>query len=298
MVRRGLDDPGVGHEPFRGGIGSDKLAASLRSMPIADRIALFGRLVAAANASTSGGSANSGEIGFAAKAGLQADVGKAAFESKAKTGDILGPITTSAGPQLFLIEARYCGPLDERSQAALQQVRADPAPDPLTYTTRFSPADATLATDAGWRADAEFASSEDVRRALFDTPMGALSDPFDLDGKLACAIVTDRHPGLPNPRTTGRLRLDGLDAWLAGELAKATVTRADHPLPELEPSASPSRSPTPVLPSAPALGTMPLPTIPGMPAPTPVKTDELGLPGSSRLGLMATKWTRLVGDQG
>jgi hypothetical protein len=74
-------------------------------MPVADRTALFGRLVAAANASSSGGSANSGEIGFAKKDGLLPEAGKAAFDSKAKTGDILGPITTSAGPQLFLIES-------------------------------------------------------------------------------------------------------------------------------------------------------------------------------------------------
>jgi hypothetical protein len=258
-------------------LSGDKLAATLRASSATDRTALFGKLVSAANAS-SGGSGTSGEIGFATKDGLVPDVAKAAFDSKVKAGDILGPISTSAGPQLFLVEARYSGPLDERSQAALQQVRADPAPDPLAYTTRFSPSDVALARDAGWRADAEFATNEDVRRALFDTPLGALSDPFDLDGKLACAFVTERKTGLPDARTTARLRLDGFDAWLSSALATATVTRADHPLPELEPSVSPSSTPTLGLPTGPVLATPVMPTIPGVPAPTPVKTDELGLP--------------------
>jgi hypothetical protein len=262
-------------------LSGDKLAATLRSMPVADRTALFGKLVVAANAAAnaaSPGSGTSGEVGFATKDGLVPDVSKAAFDDKTQTGDVLGPISLTAGLQLFLVEARYSGPLDERSQAALQQVRADPAPDPAAYTTRFSPADLALATDAGWRADAEFGSKEDVRRALFDTPIGALSDPFALDGKLACAIVSERKTGLPDARTTARLTLDGYAAWFASERAAATVSRSDHPLPELEPSASPSPSPTLSLPSGPALETPALPTAPEPPAPTPVKTDQFGLP--------------------
>lgn len=55
---------------------------------------------AAPGSNTSGAS---GEIGFATKDGLVPDVGKAAFDAKVRSGDILGPITTSAGPQLFLL---------------------------------------------------------------------------------------------------------------------------------------------------------------------------------------------------
>jgi hypothetical protein len=256
-------------------LNGDKLAATLRSMPVADRTAFFARLVAAANAAA-GGSGTSGEVGFATKDGLVPDVSKAAFDDKVKTGDILGPITTSGGPQLFLVEARYSGPLDDRAQAALQQVRADPAPDPAAYTTRFSPADLALASDAGWRADAEFGSKEDVRRALLDTPIGALSDPFALDGKLACAIVTERKSGIPDARTTARLTLDGCAAWFSSERAAAAITRSDHPLPELEPSASPSPSPTLSLPSGPVPETPALPTIPGVPAPTPSRRTSSG----------------------
>jgi hypothetical protein len=258
---------------------ADALATRLRAMAPPDRIALWKSLVSAANAASGSDPAKtSGEIGFATKDGLQADIGKAAFEDKVKTADVLGPIVTSTGPQLFLVEARYAGALDERAQAALREIRADASPDPLAYTTRFSPADIPLARDAGWRADAEFGSTEPVRSALFDAPIGALSDPFVLDGKLALAIVDDRHLGIPAPRTVARLTLDGYAAWYASERTNATITRSDNPLPELAPSASPSPTAAGTLPSMPAIATPNLPSIPVAPAATPVKSDAMGLP--------------------
>jgi hypothetical protein len=257
-------------------VHADPLAKTLRALAVPDRSKLFANLVSAANgAPRSDSSKASGEIGFATKDGLIPDLGKAAFDAKVRTGDILGPITTTAGPQLFLVEARFSGSLDDRAQAALREVRLAASPDPLTYTTRFSPADAALARDAGWRADAEFGSDEDVRHALFDTPLRTLSDPFVLDGKLACAVVDSRSSGIPSARTAARLSLDGFDAWYHSERIAATITRSDDPLPEL---ASPSPAPTRALPTMPGLATPNLPTIPGQPAATPVKTDEFGLP--------------------
>ena len=274
----GLEASAIVGAPAGLNLAADPLAASLRAMTAADRTRLFGALVRAANAAGGSGTADSsGEIGFATKDGMIPAVGNAAFDPKVKSGDILGPITTTAGPELYLVEARFGGALDERSQAALQQVRADPSPDPLAYTTRFSPVDVALARDAGWRADAEFAPSEDVRSALFNTPLGTLSDPFVLDGKLACAIVDSRTTGVPSARTAARLALDGFDAWYSGQRSAATITRSDNPLPELE-SPSPSPSPTLALPTIPGLATPALPTIPGLPGATPIKTDSLGLP--------------------
>jgi hypothetical protein len=257
-------------------LGAAPLAKTLRAMSVPDRTKLFGALVTAANAAPgSDTSETSGEIGFATRDGLVSELGKAAFDAQVRTGDILGPITTSAGPQLFVVEARFGGALDDRAQAALREVRLDPSPDLVAYTTRFSPADVALARDGGWRADAEFGSDEDVRSALFDTPLGSLSDPFVLDGKLACAIVDSRSSGVPSARTTARLSLDGFDAWYHDERLAATITRSVDPLPEL---ASPSPSASVALPTMPGLSTPALPSIPGLPAATPVKTDALGLP--------------------
>jgi hypothetical protein len=237
--------------------------------------------VAAANkASASDATTASGEIGFYTKDSLSADIGNAAFADTVHTGALIGPISTSAGPQLFLVESRYSGTLDQRAQVALQQVRSDSAPNLATYTAQFSPADVALATDAGWRAEPEFGSTESVRAALFDTAIGVLSDPFVLDGKLAVAVVTERRTAVPDARSLARLTLDGYDAWFAVEYAKAKITESDHPLPELEPSLSPSPvvSAPPVLPSAPALETPNVPVMPGQPAATSVPTDAFGLP--------------------
>jgi hypothetical protein len=150
----------------------------------------------------------------------------------------------------------------------------------MTYTQLYSPADAPLASDAGWRAQPEFGPEEAVAKALFDTPTGILSDPFVLDGKLGMAIVIERRTAAPDERLMARLRLDGYYAWFGSEYSKAKIDRSDHPLPELEPSASPSPTSTPgvVVPSAPELETPNLPVVPGQPEATPVPTDAMGLP--------------------
>jgi hypothetical protein len=49
----------------------------------------------------------SGEIGFYAKDGLTPDLGSAAFKSAVRSGDVIGPTSTSVGPELYLVEARY-----------------------------------------------------------------------------------------------------------------------------------------------------------------------------------------------
>ena len=284
----GVSAASIAGAPANLDLGANGLAGTLKTMAATDRAALFGSLVAAANRAGNGStnaSAISGDLGFYTKDGLSPDVGKAAFDAAVRAGDVIGPITTSAGPELFLIAARYSGNLDDRAKAALGTVRADPSPDPVAYTKKYSPTDAALALDAGWRASAEFVTTEPVHGALFDTPIGTLSDPFVLDGKLALAIVTERKTGPPDAATLDRLSLDGYDVWFASELARATVTRSDHPLPELEPSASPTASPgasptasAAALPSLPELDTPNLPVIPGQPVATPVRTDAMGLP--------------------
>ncbi len=278
---KGVSQTSMASAPSGLDLTADGLAKALKSMTPTDRTALFRGLVASANRLPAPDTTNtSGELGFYTKDGLVPDLGAAAFDPMTHTGDVIGPISTSAGPELFLVESRYAGTLDERSQVALRQVRNDTAPNLLAYTKQYSPADAALAADAGWRAEPEFGSSEAVRAALFETPISTLSDPFVLDGKLALALVTERRTAVPDARTLDRLTLDGYVAWFASEYAKAAITRSDSPLPELMPSASPSPSTSaaPALPSAPALDTPNLPIIPGQPAATPVRTDQFGLP--------------------
>jgi hypothetical protein len=276
---KGIDPTSVAGAPANLDLNADSLAKTLKAMTANDRSKLFRSLVVAANGkSAQSGSGTSGELGFYTKEGLISDVSKSAFAESTQSGDVLGPIATSGGSQLFLVEARYDGALDDRSKIALGQIRTDPAPDFASYTKQYSPADVALAADAGWRAEPEFGATEAVRAALFATPIGAVSDPFVLDGKLAVAMVTERKSAVPDARTLARLTLDGYDAWFGSEYAKAKITLSDHPLPELEPSASPSPTAAPAVPSAPVLDTPNVPAIPGVPTAAPVKTDAMGLP--------------------
>jgi hypothetical protein len=275
----GADASTIAGAPAGLDLAADSLAKTLKSMTSTNRTALFRALVTAANRPPAPDATNtSGELGFYTKDGLVPDVGKAAFADSTHSGDVIGPISTAAGPELFLVESRYAGALDARAKVALGQIRNDPAADPVTYAKLYSPADVALATDAGWRAEPEFGPTEPVRAALFDTPIGNLSDPFVLDGKLALAIVSERQTAVLDSRTLDRLTLDGYDVWFAAEYAKAKITRSDHPLPELEPSASPSATAVPALPSAPTLETPNLPPIPGQRGATPVPTDAARLP--------------------
>jgi hypothetical protein len=272
-----IDPASIAGAPAGLDLHPDALAKTLRGLAPAERSSLWRALVAAANRTASSSGQQSGEIGFATKDGLAPDVGKAAFDEKVRSGDVLGPITTSAGPELFLVESRYSGALDDRSKIAIAQVRSDAAANPTTYTSQFSPADGALAVDAGWRAEAEFSAADPAHSAIFDTPIGILSDPMVLDGKLALALVDQRLTVAPDERMLDRLHFDGFDAWFATELAKATITRSDNPLPELMPSPTPTPTASP-LPSMPGIETPNLPSIPGLPVPTPVKTDAFGLP--------------------
>jgi hypothetical protein len=249
-------------------------------MPPADRVFLFGKLVASANRPPAPDpTSTSGELGFFAKGSLTTELNTAAFADSTRSGDIIGPIAGPGGPMLYLVESRYAGYLDQRSQIALRQIGSNPSADPVTYTTEFSPADVPLATDASWRADAEFGSAEPVRAALFDTAIGCLSDPFVLDGKLALADVTERRTVVPDDLMLDRLALDGYDAWFSSESAKATITRSADPLPELR-TPTPSGAPTAsiALPTSAPLYTGGAPGMPGQPIATPVETDAFGLP--------------------
>jgi hypothetical protein len=261
---KGVDQTSIPGAPAGLDLGADSLAKSLKAMGSTERAALFRSLVAAANAASPArdSTTSSGEIGFYTKDALTPDVGKATFAGSIRSGDVIGPVTTSAGHELFLVEARYTGTLDDRSKIALGQIRSDPAPDPVAYAKQYSPADVALATDADWRAEPEFGPDEPVRAALFDTAIGALSDPFVLDGKLAVAIVSERHTAVPDARSLARLTLDGYAAWFAAELSKAKITESANPLPEPEPSASPPISVAPIPTSGPVLQTPVLPSLP------------------------------------
>jgi hypothetical protein len=237
----GITSSSIAGAPAGLDLGADSLARSLKSMAATDRPALFRALVAAAKAATAPKTTNvSGEIGFFGEGEIAPEVGAAAFADSTHVDDVIGPVSTAAGPELYLVEARYSGTLDARSKVALSSVRDDPSPDLSAYAKLYSPTDVALASDSGWIAEPELSPDDSARSAIFDTAVGVLSDPFVLDGNLALAIVTERKTAVPDARTLDRLILAGYTVWFDAEYAKATITESDNPLPELAPSASAS----------------------------------------------------------
>ena len=113
---RGVNPASINGAPQGLDLTPAALAKSLASMSVADRERLFSGLAAAANIVSSTAANRSGEIGFYTKDSVVPDLGKAAFATGVKAGDVLGPIATGSGPELFLLEARYPGALDDRAK--------------------------------------------------------------------------------------------------------------------------------------------------------------------------------------
>ena len=240
--------------PDGAGTPGSRLATRLRALDPVQRRAEFGRLVA--SASTAGG--RSGELGFFVKEQLAPGLAETAFAADVVTGTLLGPSPTDTGEELFLVEARYDGPLDDRSIGALVGLRAGSS-TPMEVVRSTAPGESARALGGPWRAAGEVPSGSGAARALLETPIGELSDPFVLGDRLVVARVLERRTATPDEAAVARLSVVGLDAWLEGRRRSVQIVHAAGPSPA--PSAGPVGSGlftplpqgTPVLPVTPAI---------------------------------------------
>ncbi len=239
-----------------------RLAGELRAMAPGPRIARFAELVAAANATPRDDPlSESGEIGYFTRDQLLPVLADLAFAPDGVPGDILGPVETLAGPELFVLRARFDGLLDERSNAALVEART--TTDLLAFARRVSPVgEARRADGSLWRASAEMVADPALMRAYAETPIGARSEPVVIDGQIVVVVPLERLAGRLERPELDRLAVGGFEAWLAAMIREADIVRDAEPLPGVgaatpSPSASASPSeglPTPILPSLPPPG--------------------------------------------
>lgn len=225
-----------------------------------------GRATAFAQAASSAAGGSSGEMGYLDQPELAPAVWSAATAAGVADGAIVGPAIVNGVTYLYLVEARYGGALDDRSAAALAEARTS-TDSPAKLTARFDPPAAPLAADSGWLARSEWPASDPTAMALFDTPVGQRSDPVDLAGDLVLFVPAAHRIGVPDPDAVARIQVEGFARWLAAQIAAATIVLDPDPLPELEPS------PTPTVPTlaTPALPTPVVPpTLPGLPGPPTV----------------------------
>jgi hypothetical protein len=239
--------------PAGAGTAAERLASQLRAIPPAERRAAFKSLVDAVR-----DPARSGELGFFVKEQLTPALGAAAFGDESASA-VVGPIATSAGDELFLVETRYQGPLDDRSIGALIDLRSGGASG-LSVARATAPAESARSLGGPWRAVAEVPPASPAARALIETPVGGLSDPFVLEHQLVVVRILERRNAPLNSDALARLAVGGFDAWLAGRHIASPVTFA--PSETATPSSDPAASGLPTgLPQATPRGPV-APTIP------------------------------------
>jgi hypothetical protein len=257
--------------------GSDVPAAAvvirdeLRGLELGPRSTKFLELIADANRNQSPDPLKaSGELGYFTHDQLITELGDLAFSPQANIGDVLGPITTAAGQELFMIRGRFDGILDDRTSIVLTEART--APDLEALAARVSPiGEANRSTGDLWRVIDEFAGSPDATTAYRATPIGSISQPIVIGGEVVMVRPLERKRSVADPESLARLLNGGFESWLAAKLAAATVIRDPEPLPGIYVEPSPSAAASSAIQTP--LGTQgPAPTVGGQP------TQTFGIP--------------------
>lgn len=224
---------------------ASRIATELAALSQDAREHRFSDLVGVANGTPSSDPLRrSSELGYFTRDELIPELARIAFAPGVVDGALLGPVQTTAGPELYLVRGKFTGTLDERSEAELVEART--VADLAMLASRISPVgDASRAVIGPWRAEAELDESGPAHEALLARPVGALSDPFVLDDQIVIVRVLERRTASLDPEAVGRLTARGWAAWLAKARGVAVVTIDPEPLPGLHgPTPPPTGSPT------------------------------------------------------
>ncbi|HVM29947.1 MAG TPA: hypothetical protein VM305_04160 [Candidatus Limnocylindrales bacterium] len=242
-----VNDLGPADIPPGEGSAAERLAQSLRSLDPESRQSRFSALVAAAGA-------RSGPLGFFVREQLAPDLATAAFAAEVATDDVLGPVVTDNGEELYYIESRYSGPLDERSIGALLEVHRGKR-SWVELSAALVPREAARALGGPWRMHQEFEDGSSAYQAFVHGPVGKLSDPVAVNRELLVVIVLERKNDVPDPMAVARLSVDGWDTWLTSRRASVQIKYVDLAGPD--DAASPEASLLPLAPQTPRIPVRP-----------------------------------------
>jgi hypothetical protein len=206
------------------------LQAELAALSPVQRRARFDGLVAQANAwSPSDQLTKSGEIGWVAHDDVIPELASDVFGSIRQNGDIVGPIDTVAGPELFLLEARSDLALDERA-AAIDIEARQPNADLAAIAKRVAPSDACRAGTGPWRALASFPATEIKTAGLASVAVDDLIGPLAIDAQMVTGRVLERRSGPYTDDELASLELEGFSTWLGDRELQATIVLDPDPL--------------------------------------------------------------------
>lgn len=261
------------------------LARQLRALALSERLARWDVLVAAANAAgVDDPLQRSGEMGWFNADALIPGLARAAFADTVNAGSVIGPITTSAGTELFLVRGTYPGTLDERATAVLTELLT--TGDLGAVARRIAPRAEGLRFDVPLvRSELETLDNDPAHQALLVDALDALTRPFVLDGEILLAVPLKHRTEVPSGQAAARIRAGAFDAWLGERMATRVVEVDPDPYGIAQPSVSPSPSASATLPTVPPMPTPFVPIIPGVgsgPAatPDPFAPPTIAIPGA------------------
>jgi hypothetical protein len=225
------------------------LQALLASLPPAQRLARWDALVADANAASEGDPLQrSGEMGWHNRESLQPGVADAVLVPLTSDA-VVGPVETSAGPELFLVRGQFLGTIGEHVSAALTLLAT--APDLRVAAASLAPGAEALRYEPGiTRSELELAGNEAARSALFETGLGSAGPPFILGDEVVVAVPASRTTGIPSGQTLDRVRVGGFVAWIRGREAATVAVVDDAPFGQPSaPSQAPAQQPPVAVPT-------------------------------------------------
>lgn len=234
-----------------GGSGAARLARELRALPIEARFARFDELMDMAGRDPRPEPLEaSGDIGYLAADAVVPTLGAMLVAQGIGPGDVIGPISTSVGEELFMVHGTFTGVLDDRARSALLEARQ--SVDLAAMADRINPGDRGERFTSGiWRSIAEGADSVDAQRALGEVAVGERTGPYVVDGELLISVVADRRSAVAAGQMVDRLRVHGFDRWLTGQLADVEVVLDTSPFGAPAPSATPTTTALPDQPTIP-----------------------------------------------
>ncbi len=192
----------------------------LKALPPDQQLAEFEK-IAKADSKDSQSGANGGQLDWFTRGSLDTGFGDAIFKEGLKKGDIIGPVQSQYGWHVILYEDRRLPP--EGRVAGLQVLASAPGADFAKLARDNSDsADAATGGDLGWVARFQLDAARE--KAVFDAPLGKVSDVLKTDSGFYIFNVTEEATRLPDGAQLETLKGSAFRNWYDAEKAKATIT--------------------------------------------------------------------------
>jgi parvulin-like peptidyl-prolyl isomerase len=170
--------------------------------------------------------ANGGKYWFSKDSGLLPEFADAIFQPNLKPGELLPPVKTAAGWHVIQI-LHY--PTDlEWAQHLKEEIDAGSLTFADAARDNSENAQAPDGGGIGWvsQMELELQGKPEVAKAIFDAPIGSVSDPFKVDGDGVYLFeVSQAETRGPDPAQEATLKSTAFSSWYTQQKANYEITR-------------------------------------------------------------------------